>query len=118
MQPRTFWCGGITSLLLLLLLWGECDVDAFTTTTTSEPTVVPKTDGSGEYVLLIATKVVAVPKDNTETQSTVAERQSQVVVLDGDSLRDGPVWQCDLPHHVHYGLHSLFVEWESMIEDA
>jgi carotenoid cleavage dioxygenase-like enzyme len=83
----------------------------------SEPTVVPKTDGSGEYVLLIATKVVAVPKDTTETQSTVAERQSQVVVLDGDSLRDGPLWQCDLPHHVHYGLHSLFVEWESMIED-
>ena len=34
MQPRTFLCGGITSLLLLLL-WGECGVDAFTTTTTT-----------------------------------------------------------------------------------
>ena len=84
----------------------------------SEPTVVPKTDGTGEYVLLIATKVIAPSNTGSGTRTKndqLPVQQSQVVVLDGDHLSDGPVWQCDLPHHVHYGLHSLFVDWESMV---
>lgn len=72
----------------------------------SEPTVVPKTDGPGEYVLLIATHV---------PEGDDAVLQSQVMVLDGDRLDRGPVWVRDLPHHVHYGLHSLFLEWKSMV---
>ena len=61
MQPRTFLCGGITSLLLLLL-WGECGVDAFTTTchttsgrhhsiTAMTPTVLPR---SSTFRLLLS----------------------------------------------------------------
>lgn len=72
----------------------------------SEPTVVPKTDGTGDYVLQIATYV---------PEGTSGPLVSRVVLLDGNQLENGPVWQCDLPHHVHYGLHSMYLNWESMV---
>jgi hypothetical protein len=81
----------------------------------SEPTVVPKTDGLGEFVLLIATKVPTNSEEASEGAAIHSKMQTQVVVLDGDHLVDGPIWQCDLPHHVHYGLHSQFLDWEAMV---
>jgi carotenoid cleavage dioxygenase-like enzyme len=72
----------------------------------SEPTVVPKTDGTGDYVLQIATYV---------PEETGSPLQSRVVLLDGDRLHEGPVWQSDLPHDVHYGLHSMYLNWDSMV---
>jgi carotenoid cleavage dioxygenase-like enzyme len=81
----------------------------------SEPTVVPKTDGPGEFVLLIATKVPTNSEEASESTVIQSEMQTQVVVLDGDHLVDGPIWQCDLPHHVHYGLHSQFLDWDAMV---
>jgi carotenoid cleavage dioxygenase-like enzyme len=73
----------------------------------SEPTVVSKTDGTGDYVLQIATYV--------PPEESGGPLLSRVVLLDGDQLDQGPVWQCDLPHHVHYGLHSMYLNWESMV---
>jgi carotenoid cleavage dioxygenase-like enzyme len=79
----------------------------------SEPTVVPKMDGKGEYVLLIATHV---PEGASWQDATVGDSlRSQIVLLDGDQLNSGPVWTRDLPHHVHYGLHSIFLDWDTMV---
>jgi carotenoid cleavage dioxygenase-like enzyme len=70
----------------------------------SEPTVIPKTDGAGEYIVMVATNA---PESGN--------LQSKVVILDGDALSKGPVWTGHLPQHMHYGLHSLYVNWESMV---
>ena len=79
----------------------------------SEPTLVPKKGkDNGEYVLMIATKA---PKGTSwQNKEDLAALKSQVLVLDGGRLADGPVWSADLPHHVPYGLHSCFVEWDKM----
>jgi carotenoid cleavage dioxygenase len=79
----------------------------------SEPTVVAKTNGAdGEYVLLIITNV---PPGNW---GDIRDEQltSKFLILDGDQLDQGPVWSCTLPHHIPYGLHSLFAPWETMAE--
>lgn len=77
----------------------------------TEPTVVPKTVGSGEYILFIATEVERNKQWRDIPDSAV---RSQVLVLDGDDLNAGPVWTCDLPHHVPYGLHSSYIPWDVM----
>ena len=79
----------------------------------SEPTLVPKRGrSSGEYVLMIATNT---PKGTSwESKEDLAKLKSQVLLLDGDRLEDGPVWSADLPHHVPYGLHSCFLEWNTL----
>lgn len=78
----------------------------------AEPTVVPKTDGRGEYVLLIATHV---PEGTVWRRDGTDELKSAVLLLDGDTLDCAPVWARDLPHHVHLGLHSTFLPWETMV---
>lgn len=88
----------------------------------SEPTIVTKTDNdnlvghAGHYVLLIATYVP--PDDGTKSHIDVAtdgnSMKSQLLILDGDSLSEGPVTTIDLPKHINYGLHSLFLDWEKM----
>jgi carotenoid cleavage dioxygenase len=78
----------------------------------SEPTVVPKTNKSGEYVLLLATYV---PKGTSwQSQDDLKALKSQILLLDGDRLEMGPVWTADLPYHVPYGLHSSFVKWGTL----
>lgn len=79
----------------------------------SEPTLVPKKGKkSGEYVLMVATNV---PKGTSwQSKEDLTALKSQVLVLDGDRLEDGPMWSADLPYHVPYGLHSCFVEWDKM----
>jgi carotenoid cleavage dioxygenase len=72
----------------------------------SEPTVVPKTDGSGAYVLLIATQV--------RREEINDSLHSQVLVLDGDRLDYGPLYALNLPYNVPYGLHSAFIDWNKM----
>ena len=72
----------------------------------SEPTVVTKTTGYGSYLLLIATYVT--PTTDETIDSTM---KSRLLILDGDCIANGPVTIVDLPHHVNYGLHSLFVDW-------
>jgi carotenoid cleavage dioxygenase len=77
----------------------------------SEPTVVAKTSGTnGEYVLLIITNV---PPGNWRDIHD-EQLKSKLLILDGDQLDQGPVWSCELPHHVPYGLHSLYVPWENI----
>jgi carotenoid cleavage dioxygenase-like enzyme len=78
----------------------------------SEPTVVPKKDKSGEYVLLLAT---CVPKGTSwQSHEDLKALKSQILLLDGDRLEMGPVWTADLPYHVPYGLHSSFVKWDTL----
>jgi len=78
----------------------------------SEPSIVPKKGKSGEYVLMIATNT---PKGTSwQSKEDLAKLKSQVLVLDGDRLEDGPVWSADLPYHVPYGLHSCFVGWNTL----
>lgn len=80
----------------------------------SEPTLVPKKGkASGEYVLMIATN--AAKGTSWQSEQDMAALKSQVLLLDGDRLEAGPVWSCDLPHHVPYGLHSCFVEWDTLV---
>lgn len=80
----------------------------------SEPTLVAKKGKEGgEYVLMIATHA---PKGTSwKSKADMAKLKSQVLLLDGDRLEDGPVWTADLPHHVPYGLHSSFVEWDKLV---
>ena len=82
----------------------------------SEPTVVSKSGGDGHYILLVATYVP--PSDGIKSHVEVAidgnSLKSQLLVLDGDNLSEGPVTTIDLPTHVNYGLHSLFVNWDKM----
>ena len=37
--------------------------------------------------------------------------RTQVLILDGDAISKGAVTSVDLPHHVNYGLHSAFLDW-------
>jgi len=83
---------------------------------TSEPIVVTKTSKNGHYVLLYATNV---PKEASSSGDlTFGEMardgylSSRMIVLDGDDIAAGPVCSIDLPYHVGYGLHSLFVPWD------
>jgi carotenoid cleavage dioxygenase-like enzyme len=82
----------------------------------SEPTVVPKTGGGseGEYVLLLSTFV----PDGFDSWRDIPDSalKSRVLLLDGDRLDSGPVWQCDLPYHVPVGLHSAFLPWDCIKE--
>jgi len=82
----------------------------------SEPTVLSKTSGEGSYVLLLATFVPPPEEEGGTDHVCVAtdgiSLRTQLLVLDGDGLDDGPVAKVDLPSHVNYGLHSLFVDWE------
>ena len=82
----------------------------------SEPTIVSKTGiNSGHYVLGIATYV---PEDRSCDYLTLAKEEnsmkSRFLILDGDNISDGPVATIDLPHHMNYGLHSMFLDWEHM----
>lgn len=83
----------------------------------AEPTVVTKTTGDGHYVLLIATYVPEGPyrdKKHDEMARDGHSVKSKMIVLDGDSIGLGPVSIVDLPYHVNYGLHSMFLPWEKM----
>eukprot|EP00578_Thalassiosira_sp_NH16_P026580 CAMPEP_0181087486 /NCGR_PEP_ID=MMETSP1071-20121207/6296_1 /TAXON_ID=35127 /ORGANISM="Thalassiosira sp., Strain NH16" /LENGTH=590 /DNA_ID=CAMNT_0023169373 /DNA_START=2850 /DNA_END=4622 /DNA_ORIENTATION=+ len=81
----------------------------------SEPTVLSKTTGEGSYVLVLAT-FVPPPQEGGADHVGVAtdgfSLRTQLLVLDGNGLDDGPVAKVDMPTHVNYGLHSLFVDWE------
>lgn len=82
----------------------------------SEPTVLAKTGGKGHYVLLVATFVPPADDFSKGDHVTVANdgnsMRSQLLVLDGDCISNGPVTSVDLPHHVNYGLHSEFIDWD------
>ena len=82
----------------------------------SEPTTVEKTGGDGYYVLLVATYVPPVDEENRGDHIIVANdgesMKSQLLVLDGECISNGPVTVIDLPYHVNYGLHSAFVDWD------
>ena len=89
----------------------------------SEPTAVARTGGrGGTYVLLIATHVPPEGEDGAGGMDHLAlargegskPMRSRLLVLDGDDLGAGPVSTIDLPSHVNYGLHSLFLEWDKM----
>jgi len=101
----------------------------------SEPTVVSKTgsdddddagDNNGHYVLLIVTytppsattNVDCGDDDDDDGYLEIARdgksMTSQFLVLDGDCISDGPVTTVDLPSHVNFGLHSMFLDWEKM----
>ena len=79
----------------------------------SEPTIVDKITGNGHYVLLLATFVP--PADDKRDHVAVARdgtsMRTQVLILDGDAISKGAVTSVDLPHHVNYGLHSAFLDW-------
>ena len=81
----------------------------------SEPTVVPKENKEGEYILLIATRFPPGMKwRDVARDYDGASLVSKVFILDGDNFDDGPVYSATLPHHVPYGLHSGFIDWEHM----
>ncbi|KAL7431184.1 hypothetical protein ACHAXH_001467 [Discostella pseudostelligera] len=81
----------------------------------SEPTVVKKTSGEGHYVMLLATFVPPTDLNNNRDHVTVARdgksMRSQLLILEGEAISNGPVTRVDLPHHVNYGLHSAFIDW-------
>lgn len=81
---------------------------------TSEPTVVTKTSGEGHYVVLYATLVPEEGRQgNTfEAMAQDGSMKSRLVILDGEDISTGPICLIDLPFHVCYGLHSLFVPWD------
>ncbi|EJK71741.1 hypothetical protein THAOC_06792 [Thalassiosira oceanica] len=91
----------------------------------SEPTVLSKTSGEGTLtsllmlatlqVLLLATFVPPPEEEGIDHVGVAKDGislRTELLVLDGDSLDGGPVAKVDLPSHVNYGLHSLFVDWE------
>ena len=82
----------------------------------SEPTIVNKERKDGQYILLIMTEV---PHDkrsrnHVEFALEMGAMKSKMIVLDGDDISKGPVSAINLPYHVNYGLHSLFVPWDRM----
>jgi carotenoid cleavage dioxygenase len=82
----------------------------------SEPRVVTKTEGGGQYVLLIATYVPPVDSSNADPVALASDgcsMKSQVLVIDGDDMSK-PVFVADLPYHVNYGLHSEYLHWDIM----
>lgn len=86
----------------------------------SEPSVVTKTGNDGHYVLLIATFVPPSDDKNgsegrhVEVATDGQSMKSQLLVFDGDCISDGPVTTVNIPFHINYGLHSLFLDWEHM----
>lgn len=83
----------------------------------SEPTVVTKTSRNGHYVLLYATFVPekgARNKKYDEMARDGASLRSRLLVLDGDDISSGPVSTIDLPYHMNYGLHSLYLLWDKL----
>ena len=82
----------------------------------SEPTIVTKTGGDGQYVLVIATYVPpangrkADPVDLATDGSSI---KSQLLVIDGNDMSKA-VFVADLPYHVNYGLHSEYICWDIM----
>jgi len=83
---------------------------------TSEPTIVTKTSNNGHYVLLYATHIPTEDSGDRTIGQPAQEGSlsSRVLVLDGDDIAAGPVCSIDLPHHVTYGLHSLYVPWDTL----
>jgi carotenoid cleavage dioxygenase-like enzyme len=86
----------------------------------SEPTVVTKTSGDGHYIVLCATFVP--PEDASSRSGTTHDElardgsslRSRLLVLDGESISSGPVSIIELPYHMNYGLHSMFLPWDKM----
>ena len=79
----------------------------------SEPTAVTKTSGDGQYILMIATYVPPEEDRNCSHEELATDGQSmksQFLVIDGDMAK--PVFVADLPHHVNYGLHSAYLDWD------
>ena len=80
----------------------------------SEPTVVTKTSGDGQYILLIATYVPPEAdsrnSDHVELATDGKSMKSQFLVIDSDDMTE-PLFVADLPHHVNYGLHSAYLDW-------
>ena len=54
--------------------------------------------------------------DHVATALDGALMRSQLLILDGEHMAGGPVTTIDLPSHVNYGLHSMFLEWDQMKE--
>ena len=84
---------------------------------TSEPIVVTKTSNDGHYVLLYTTHVpekVSRDKTTFEEMARGGSLSSRVNIFDGDDVSAGPICSIDLPYHVCYGLHSLFVPWSAL----
>ncbi len=84
----------------------------------SEPTVVNKTGDENEhYVLIIATEVPMDNRDVNHAEFALEKNamRSQLMILDGNDISKGPCMTVDLPSHVNYGLHSLFVPWDTMV---
>lgn len=85
----------------------------------SEPTVVSKTNSEGNYVLLIATYVPPnddYNNDHVKVATDGKHMKTQLLIFDGDdeNMSNGPLTIVDLPHHVNYGLHSEFLDWNKM----
>lgn len=78
----------------------------------SEPTTVDKTSGDGHYLLVIATYVPPVDENYLSVAKDGQSMKSQLLILDGECISNGPVTIVDLPKHVNYGLHSEFVDWD------
>ena len=79
----------------------------------SEPTVVTKTSGDGQYILMIATYVPPEEARNCSHEELATDGQSmksQFMVVDGDDMNK-PVFVANLPYHVNYGLHSEYLDW-------
>ncbi len=62
-----------------------------------EPIFVPKAGATGEDAGWILSLIY-----------NGAEHRSQLVILDGENIRQGPVARLHLTHHVPYGLHGTF----------
>ncbi|KAL3759418.1 hypothetical protein ACHAWU_000717 [Discostella pseudostelligera] len=81
----------------------------------SEPTIANKTSSEGHYVLLLATFVPPADDSNKRDHVTVARdgksMRTQLLILEGEAISNGPVTIVDLPHYVNYGLHSAFIDW-------
>lgn len=83
----------------------------------SEPTVVTKTSQKGHYVLLYTTFVPendARDKSYDEMARDGSSLRSRLLVLDGDDISSGPRSIVDLPYHMNYGLHSLYLPWDKL----
>jgi Retinal pigment epithelial membrane protein len=83
----------------------------------TEPTVIDKTDGSGEYVIMGVTQIIDHSPTCTEVKEDHFFRRSRLIVLDGDQLDGKPVYSLNLPRPLPYGLHSLYLEWDKLKKD-
>ena len=82
----------------------------------SEPTIVAKTSGNGHYVMVVATFVPKSTSGGSYQQVALDGKsmKSQLLIFDGSDITSGPEVRVNTPHHVNYGLHSLFVPWDKM----